>query len=233
MQPYIFPYIFPYIGYYQLMRAVDVFVTYDDVQYMKGGWINRNRLLVQGKPKYITFSVSKGLLNSLINEHVLAAHVLQREKRKILSLLQQNYSKAPFFNEAYPIIENIINVDEKNVARFAEYTQVEILKYLDINIDYRRSSELDFDKSLKGQDRVIKIVKILNGKRYINPIGGLDLYSPEKFNKNGIELRFLKSAVKPYTQFTNDFIPNLSIIDVLMFNSIEKINEMLNNYELI
>lgn len=224
------PYIVPYIGYYQLIGAVDVFVSYDDVQYMKGGWINRNRVLVQGEPKYITFPVSKGRLNSLINEHFLTDHVLHREKRKILSLLQQNYSKAPFFNEAYPIIENAINADERNVARFAEHTQKEILKYLDINVEYRRSSELDFDKALKGQDRVIEIVKKLDGKRYVNPIGGLELYSYEKFIRNGIELRFLQGEIKPYQQFSNDFVPNLSIIDVLMFNSKEDVRLMLKQF---
>ena len=227
------PYIFPYIAYFQLLEAVDTFVSYDDVQYIKGGWINRNKILFQGAPKYITFPVKKESHNSLINEHFWVDCIIIKEKQKILSLLRQNYSNAPFFSVIYPLLEDIINVDERNVARFAEHTQKEILKYLGIEVEYKRSSELDFDKSLTEQDRVAEIVKKLCGKRYINPIGGLELYSSEEFILNGVELRFLKSKVKPYQQFSNDFVPNLSIIDVLMFNSKKDIIKKLKQFELI
>lgn len=133
----------------------------------------------------------------------------------------------------YPLLEEIINTDETNVARFAEHTQKGVLKYLGIDVEYKRSSELVFDKALKGQDRVIEIVRKLCGKCYINAIGGLELYSSEEFDKNGIELRFLKSEVKPYQQFSDDFVPNLSIIDVLMFNSKEDVRLMLKQFSLI
>lgn len=227
------PYIFPYIGYFQLIGAVDVFVSCDDVQYIKGGWINRNRILLNGLPKYITFPVKKGPRNFLINERFLADDIITNEKKRILASLRHSYSKAPFFSVIYLLLEDIINIDERNVSRFAEHTQTEILKYLDINVEYKRSSELDFDKFLKLQDRVIEIVKKLDGKCYINPIGGLELYSSEEFAKNGIELRFLKSEVKPYQQFSDDFVPNLSIIDVLMFNSKEDVRLMLKQFSLI
>lgn len=227
------PYIFPYIGYFQLIGAVDVFVSYDDIQYIKGGWINRNRILLNGLPKYITFPVKKGPLNFLINERFLADDIITYEKKRILASLRHSYSKTPFFSVIYPLLEDIINIDEKNVSRFAEHTQTEILKYLDINVEYKRSSELDFDKFLKPQDRGIEIVKKLDGKRYINAIGGLELYSSEEFAKNGIELRFLKSEVKPYQQFSDDFVPNLSIIDVLMFNSKDDVRLILKQFSLI
>lgn len=227
------PYIFPYLGYFQLLKAVDVFVSYDDVQYIRRGWINRNKILFENASKYVTFPVKKRALNTLINSSYFADNVIIKEKTKILGSIRQTYSKAPFFSDIYCFLEHIINVKEKNVARFAEHAQIEILKYLNIDVEYKRSSELEFDKCLKGQDRIIEIVKILNGKRYINPIGGLDLYSFETFNTNGIELKFFKSSVKPYPQFFHDFVPDLSIIDVLMFNSSEKITSMLNQYELI
>jgi hypothetical protein len=227
------PYIFPYLGYFQLLKAVDVFVSHDDVQYIKGGWINRNRILFKDVSQYITFPIKKEPFNTAINRHYFAGSILLKKKKKILGSVRQAYSKAPFFNDIYFFLEDIISTKEKNIACFAEHTQLEILKYLNIEVTYKRSSELDLDTSLKGQDRVIEIVKRFKGKRYINPIGGLDLYSSEKFNKNGIELRFLNSIVKPYPQFSNDFVPNLSIIDVLMFNSIEKTKKILNHYELI
>lgn len=227
------PYVFPYIGYFQLIEAVDVFVSYDDVQYMKGGWINRNRILFKEEPKYITFPVRKEPLNSLINEHFLSDNIIIKEKKRILALLRQSYFKAPYFGMIYPLLEEIVSIDLRNVARFAEHTQKEILKYLCIDVKYIRSSELNFDKSLKTQNRVIEIVKKLKGKCYMNLIGGLELYSPIEFNKHGIDLRFLKSEVKPYQQFSNEFVPNLSIIDVLMFNSKADIQVKLKQFKLV
>ena len=225
------PYIFPYIGYFQLLKVCDIFVSYDDVQFMKGGWINRNRVLYNGKPKYITFPVSKAPLNTAI-DHYFFHENIEKEKRKILFTLHQAYSKAPFFQSVYPLLEDIVKVNENNVARFAENSQQRILDYLGISFEIRRSSHLSFDKSLKGQDRVITIVKKLGGDCYVNPIGGQDLYSPAEFAANNIDLRFLNCKAEPYKQFSNEFVPNLSIIDVLMFNSIEQIRLMLKQFEL-
>jgi len=226
------PYVFPYIGYFQLIDAVDIFVSYDDVQYMKGGWINRNRVLVNGKPKFITFPVSRTKLSARINECFLTEHILHREKRKILSLLRQNYSKTPFYNEVFPIIEDVISTDETNIARFSEHSQKEIIKYLDIEVSYKRSSELDYDKSLTGQARVIEIVRKLNAIQYVNPIGGINLYTPAEFSRNKIDLKFLQSKFGPYRQFQTNFVPDLSIIDVLMFNSKDTVKCKLKQFRL-
>jgi len=226
------PYIFPYIGYFQLFEACDIFVSYDDVQYMKGSWINRNRILYHGSSKYMTFPTKKAPLNTTI-DHYFFHENIGKEKRKILSTLRQVYSKAPFFQSAYPRLENIVKLKENNVARFAENSQQRILDYLGISVEIRRSSHLSFDKSLKGLDRVIAIVKELGGDRYVNPIGGQDLYSPAEFAANNIDLRFLNCQAESYKQFSNEFVPNLSIIDVLMFNTIEQIRLMLKQFELV
>lgn len=226
------PYIFPYIGYFQLFEVCDIFINYDDVQYMKGGWINRNKILYHDSPKYITFPVNKVPLNTTI-DYCFFHDNIRKEKKKILSTLRQVYSKAPFFKSVYPQLEDIVKVNENNVARFAENSLKKIVDYLGISVEIRRSSHLSFDKSLKGQDRVIAIVKELGGDRYVNPIGGQDLYSPVEFAANNIDLRFLNCKAEPYKQFSNEFVPNLSIIDVLMFNSIEQIRLMLKQFELV
>ena len=226
------PYIFPYIGYFQLFKVCDMFISYDDVQFMKGGWINRNKILYHDGPKYITFPVSKAPLNTAI-DHCFFHKNIGKGKKKILSTLRQIYSKAPFFQSVYPRLEDIVKVNENNVARFAENSLKRILDYLGINVELRRSSHLSFDKSLKGQDRVIEIVKELGGDRYVNPIGGQDLYLPTEFAANNIDLRFLNCKAEPYKQFSNEFVPNLSIIDVLMFNSIEQIRLMLKQFKLV
>ena len=226
------PYIFPYIGYFQLFEVCDIFVSHDDVQYIKGGWINRNRILYHGSPKYITFPVNKAPHDTTIG-HCFFHNSIGKGKKKILSTLHQAYLKAPFFQSVYPLLEDIVKVNENNVARFAENSQQRTLDYLGISFEIRRSSHLSFNKSLKGQERVIEIVKKLGGDRYVNSIGGQDLYSPAEFAANNIDLRFLNCKAEPYKQFSNEFMPNLSIIDVLMFNSIEQIQLMLKQFRLV
>jgi len=226
------PYIFPYIGYFQLFEVCDIFVSLDDVQYIRSGWINRNRILYDGRPKYITFPVKKAPSNTRIDHYVFYDNI-GKDKRKILSTLRQVYSKAPFFRSLYPLLEDIVKANENNVARFAENSLKRIIDYLGINVYIKCSSRLDFDKSLKGQDRVIEIVNELGGDRYVNPIGGQDLYSSAEFAENNIDLRFLECEAEPYKQFFYEFVPNLSIIDVLMFNSIEQVRAMLKQFKLV
>jgi len=226
------PYIFPYIGYFQLFEVCDIFVSYDDVQYIRRGWINRNRILFNANSKYITFPVNKAPRNTTIDRYFFHENI-GNEKEKILSTLRQLYSKAPFFQSVYPCLEDILKVNENNVAEFVKNSLKRILDYLGISVEIRRSSHLRFDKSLKGQDRIIAILKALGGNCYINPIGGQDLYSPAEFAANNIDLRFLNCKSESYKQFSNEFVPNLSIIDVLMFNSIEQIRLMLKQFELV
>ena len=226
------PYIFPYIGYFQLFKACDIFVSYDDVQYIRRGWINRNRILFNANSKYITFPVHKAPRDTTI-DHCFFHENIGNEKKKILFTLRQVYSKAPFFQSVYPCLEDIFKVNENNVAEFAENSLKRILDYLSISVEIRRSSHLSLDKFRKGQDRIIAIVKTLNGDCYVNPIGGQNLYSPAKFASNNIDLRFLYCRAEPYKQFSNKFVPNLSIIDVLMFNSIEQIRLMFKQFKLV
>jgi hypothetical protein len=226
------PYTFPYIGYFQLFEACDIFVIYDDVQYIKGGWINRNKILYHGIPKYITLPVNRAPLGTTI-DHCFFYRNIETDKKKILSTLRQVYSKAPFFQFGYPLLEEIIRFKENNVARFAENSLKRILDYLGIRVEIKRSSHLRFDKSLKGQERVLSIVQELGGNCYVNPIGGQDLYFPAVFAANNIDLRFLECRAEPYKQFSNEFVPNLSIIDVLMFNSVEQIKLMLKQFKLV
>ena len=102
-----------------------------------------------------------------------------------------------------------------------------------MNTEILLSSKIDKDLSLKGQNKVINIVKNLNGEIYINAIGGQELYDKEIFNNNEIKLNFIKMKEIKYKQFNNEFVPNLSFIDVLMFNSPEEIKNMLGMYELV
>lgn len=225
------PYFLPYTGYWQLLNAVDKYVIYDDVNYIKGGWINRNRILINKEAKYFNVKLNGASPNKLINEvEVSLDEVYQK---KLLKTIEENYKKAPFFYKIFPVIQRIVENKEINLAKYLEYSIREICSYLDIKTELIISSNLEKNNSLKGKDKVIEICKKLGGSEYYNAIGGQELYSFEEFKSNGIELKFLKTEEINYQQFSNEFVPYLSILDVMMFNSKEKVKEFLNNYSLI
>mgnify|MGYP000904613535 CR=1 FL=1 len=225
------PYFFPYIGYWQLINAVDAFVIYDDVNYIKGGWVNRNRVLICGQAKYINLQLYKASPNRLINEIELLGN--DSYTNKLLRTIEASYRKAPFFEDIFSLIKDIVKQDERNLAKYLAYSIKKVCKYLGIETQLIMSSEVEKDKNLRGQEKIIEICKFLKGYQYINAIGGVDLYSREDFEDNKIHLNFLKTKDIKYPQFNNEFIPNLSIIDVLMFNSIEQTKRMLLCYQLI
>ena len=226
------PYLFPYIGYFQLIHAVDLFVIYDDVKYIKGGWINRNKILVNNKEYLFTFSLKKSSSYANINERFFSEK-FKNEKLKFLKTVEHSYKRAPFFYDVYPIIQDIMNYEKENISEFISYSLKVVCKYLGIKTPFVFSSCIDKKDFLKGEERVININKCLNSTCYINHIGGVGLYSKSRSKQEGIDLYFLKPKPIHYKQFNADFIPWLSIIDVLMFNSKDTVRTFLDEYELI
>jgi len=226
------PYFFPYIGYFQLMHAVDQFVVYDNIEYTKKGWINRNRILVNGEDAYITLPLKKDSDYLTVKERFLADS-WPADRIKILNRIRESYRKAPEFNVVFPFIEQCILFEQTNLFNFI-FNSLKVLQgILNIDTQLKIASTIPVDHALKAEKKVIAINKVIEADEYINPIGGLALYSKETFGKEGIRLQFIKTGHVEYSQHIPNFLPNLSIIDVLMFNSPEKIKEMLNNYELI
>ncbi len=224
------PYFMPYIGYFQLLNAVDKYVIYDNAKYTKKGWINRNRILQNNKDTLISISVEKDSDYLDIKDRSVADSF---DKKKLINQIRESYRKAPYFEQVIPIVEDIINYEEKNLFLYIYNSIKEVCKYLNIHTEIIISSTIDVDQTLAGQDRVIAICKTLGAKDYYNAIGGQELYDPKDFEKEGVSLRFLSSNLVAYKQFNNDFIPWLSIIDVMMFNSLAEIQDMLNEYKLI
>lgn len=222
------PYFFPYIGYLQLINAVDEFVIYDDVNFIKQGYINKNNILGNNKAQAFTLELKGASSYSLINEIEIG-----NNSKKILKTIKQNYAKAPFFKDVMPLVEDIFNFQEKNLARYVGSSLQKIAEYLQINTIFHYSSELDKNCELRAQDKVINICENLNASHYINAIGGQELYSKDTFEENNIKLNFIKTNLQTYKQFGQEFIPYLSIIDVMMFNNIDTINQHLQSYELI
>jgi hypothetical protein len=225
------PYFFPYIGYFQLINAVDEFIIYDEIEFTKKGWINRNRILVNGKDEYITLPIKKASDFLSVNDRYLA-DTWEIDQIKILNKIKESYRKTNNFKEVFPLIENCIRLNNKSLFEFILNTIKTINKYLEIKTPIIKVSELSINKSLKAENKVIEICKIRKADKYINPIGGIHLYNKTHFFANNIELQFLKSDEIKYSQFQNIFVPCLSIIDVMMFNSKSDIMELLELYSL-
>lgn len=226
------PYIFPYIGYFQLINSVDEFVIYDNIQYTKKGWINRNRILVNNTDQLITLPLKKAsdYLN-VVDRELSESWII--DKKKILNTIKTSYSKAPYFLESYELIQDCLNYTEVNLFEFILNSLIKINKFLNIETKIIVSSTIDIDHSLKSKDKVIALCKERKANTYINAIGGVELYDKNEFKQHDINLNFIKSNPVQYKQFSDQFIPWLSIIDIMMFNSKEKINEYLNSYTLI
>lgn len=224
------PYFLPYIGYFTLINSVDKFVFYNDVQYIKRGWVNRNRIKKGNQWQYIIMPVKKAHFTVKINDvHVVES---ERERDKLKKAIMHCYQKAPYYKLISDLIFTHI-IPGENISKINISLIVEICNYLDINTEIYLSSKIPKDNSLKGENKIIEICRSLEGTQYINPIGGIKLYSSVKFQDYCIQLKFLKMNEITYSQGKYDFIPNLSIVDVLMWNSKDHVKEMLNNYELI
>ena len=223
------PYLFPYIGYFQLINAVDKFILFDDVNYINKGRINRNFILNDSSPMLFTLPLKKPSQNKLINEIELSDS--GSFSCKFLKSLKHSYVKAPFFEPVMKLLEVIFNSEKINLSDFIHYSLIIINEYLDIKSVIIPSSSIYENNSLKGSERIIDICKKEKANTYINLPGGTGLYSAEIFLENGISLKFIKSREIIYKQFKIDFIKNLSIIDVMMFNSKDKVNKYLNEIE--
>jgi hypothetical protein len=225
------PYFLPYIGYFQLINAVDKFILYDIVNFIKGGWINRNRIIVSGTD----YMFSIPLIKASPNKNIADIYIKDDPKWKsqLLKTIEQNYKKAPYFEQIFSLFTSIIQKEESNLSKFILNSLKLINSYLDINTEIIPSANKYKFNQLKGAEKVIQICKQENADTYINAINGRELYDKEMFKEQDISLFFIKSQVIDYKQFKNKFIPNLSILDVLMFNSREQVKEFLNKYELV
>ena len=222
------PYFMPYIGYWQLMAAVDTYVIYDDVNYIKKGWINRNNILVNNDKQMFTISLNGASQNKLINEITIAD-----DFTKLRKTIHMAYHKAPYYNDVMALLDKIFSYQSSNLADFIANSIELVCQYLDIQTKIIISSNIEKDNSLKGQDKILEICKLLNADTYYNAIGGQELYDKSVFEKENIKLCFLKSDIPEYSQYKNAFVPGLSIIDVLMFNNPIQVKQMLTNYTLV
>lgn len=225
------PYFLPYLGYWQLLNAVDIFVIYDNIEFSKRGWFHRNNILLNGQPKMFSIPLKKDSDSLHVRERYLATES-QKDISKILGQIRSAYSKAPLFSAVYPLVEECFNYSSTNLFDYINHSIRKVCNYLDISTSLVVSSQLAIDHDLKAQNKVLAICKDLQATEYVNVISGESLYQKEEFARFGILLKFIKMQEIGYTQFSNEFVPNLSIIDVMMFNQISEIQDLLAKYSL-
>lgn len=210
------PYFFPYIGYFQLIEKVDNFVFYDDVSFIKKGWINRNQILLNGEPFLFTIPLIKQSQNKEIRE----IEVLWGKEfpQKFLSQLSSAYKKAPYYSEFLPYIEELFSNKAESISDLAIQSIQIVYHFLGLEQNWSRSSQTGISKDFERSDRLIEITKSLGSTNYINPINGQNLYDKAYFKEKEIDLSFLLPNISSYPQVqTKRFVPNLSILD-LLFN---------------
>lgn len=224
------PYFFPYIGYWQLIHAADRFVIYDDVNYIKGGWINRNRFLINGEPAYITVPLCQSSPYKRICDIFLQPSPIWRDK--LVRVVEITYRKSRYFSEVFPVVEKLIRHDRDNLADYLAHQLQTLSAFMGIRTEFVTTSRHYTNEHLSGQARVLDICKREGATHYINPQGGQTLYDHETFHGTGIDLCFIVMRSMPYKQRATRFVPYLSIIDALMEIGPIEIKHQLDTFEL-
>ena len=225
------PYFLPYLGYFHLMDAVDEFVVYDNIRFTKRGWFHRNRILVDGEDQLFTIPLKQASDHLDVEQRELADN-FENEARRILRRIEGAYRTAPYYGDAMPIVEECFKRGSGNLFEFIRTSLELMCKELGIGTRLTVSSTIDIDHRLRAQNKVLAICGAVGADQYVNAIGGKSLYEPEAFDERGVRLLFVESELVEYFQFGGAFVPRLSILDVLMFNSRERVAEHLKRYSL-
>ena len=221
------PYFFPYPGYFQLIQSSDVFVFLDDVHYINRGWINRNRILINGAASYLTIPCKKTSQNKRI--HTIEHNLDDPIRNKLLRKIQNAYSKAPFFDNVFPVINDVIFSDGTYISDLAIESVIKTCNYLGIETRFLKSSDMNLPAAMRGSERILEICRREQAATYYNLPGGRELYDEKRFKEHGISLHFIRTDNTTYSQFSAPFVPHLSVIDLMMFTSADDITDKLRD----
>jgi hypothetical protein len=227
------PYFFPYLGYFSLIKHTDFWIAFDSVQYIRRGWMNRNRILAPEKPnggwQYISVPIRKAQRETLIKDIKINNDIPWQEI--ILRQLQHYKKKAPYFYQVMELLTDAFSESFDDISHLNTHLLLSVCDYLSIAFDFEIYSEMDFpDMNISHPgDWALGISKHLYVSRYINPPGGQGIFSKDEWKSSNIQLRFLSSNLPHYSQRRKESIMGLSIIDVMMFNSQSDISTMLDD----
>lgn len=228
------PYFFPYLGYFSLIYHSDTFISFDTPQFIRKGWIERNRIAkLTGGAVYIKVPLVKAPLDAVINGMLI--NKSEKWQEKILSQLEIYKKKSPFYKQVVGLVEEVINRDFDFISELNEYALTKTSEYLGLNTEFKTFSKMDVDikEPIEADEWALKICLAQGYNEYLNAPGGRSFFDTNKYKKNGVDLFFVEQNLEPYKGLCNEFEPGLSIIDVMMFNSPEDIREMLSKSSLV
>lgn len=231
------PYFFPYLGYFHLISSVDLLVIYDVVQFSKGGWLNRNRILHPNKGwQYITAPLKRASYQNHIDKAIAIKSIETSETawpQRVVNQLTHYKKAAPFYLNVIPFVHDCLFFETRFIAELNTNILVQVCDYIDIEFHYQLASQLqiDLNDDLDAEEKVLHICEHFGATQYVNLPGGRHLYNKTKFTAKGIELMFCELPPMTYDCQSYEFIPSLSIIDVLMWNTPEKVREHLEKHQ--
>lgn len=224
------PYFIPYIGYFQLVHSCDLLIYYIDIQFPMRSWINRNRLMVNGSPKFTTIPIAHHKLDTEIRD-ITIADGFERVRRKTLGRFDHNYVSAPFKGAARSLLASVLELDEPNLVEFLVHGLSCIYSELALETNTLSSSELLIDPSLTGQERVIAIARAVGADTYINLPGGRSLYEPSAFEEAGITLQFVDPVIPANEIEGGVSFPRMSIIDTIAHLGVDEVFDLCRRAE--
>jgi hypothetical protein len=207
------PYFLPYLGYWKLMNEVDTFVVYRDIKFSKGGWINRNQLMLDGKVEWFTIPLNKANDAAMISDRQISSS-WPKSRESLLRRIDLNYKRSEFFEEIRPWMLRIFRHDATSLSEFLKFSILETHGLLALNSTVIEENEVGSFASLKGQERVLAICEALKASHYLNPQGGKTLYSSDAFLSQGVQLAF-QEPVSILGVPLDEGVAPLSILDTL------------------
>lgn len=228
------PYFFPYIGYFSLIDYCDHFVFFDTPQYIRKGWVNRNRLInLTGSTNYIIVPTQKAKQETPINKILIDNS--QQWREKIYGQLTVYKKRAPYYNVVLELMHDILDRPYVSLSELNIQSIRAICECLGIAAGFGVFSKMNLDlEDITSPDEwALSITKKMGYSTYINPPGGMSFFDRKKYISQGIDLKFLKANLKPYQQKNGCFEPGLSIIDVMMFNNTQDVNKMIKDFEIL
>lgn len=228
------PYFFPYIGYFTLIKHTDMFVVFDMAQYIRRGWIHRNRILgFHGEPVFVNAQIVKAPQNTPIHQIKLKSG--DGWKEEILKKVEAYRNIAPYYQEVYHLVESCLNASGSSLAELNVHSIIAVSEFLGLSPNMVQLSELNINLEdiQQPDDWGLRVAQYYGADEYINAPGGQEFYSREKYGQNGVEMFFYRAKLPPYNQRTPVFHAGLSIIDVMMFNTKEEIHQMIDDFDIL
>ena len=207
------PYFLPYLGYFQLIHASDLFLVYDNIKYTKKSWINRNRFMRNASDVVFSLPLRSASDYASIVERELAPNF---DRKKLIRQFEGAYAKAPQFKSAMPLVTEVVAFPDDNLFRYILHSLQMVCQYLDIDTPFRISSEATVSQDERGSEKVQALCRHFGADTYLNLPGGRELYHKDDFRNQGLKLQFIEMVDVAYPQAAGEFVPKLSVIDVLM-----------------